>query len=230
MEAFKALFKITLVTKAAALSGPFYGAMLLMGNSAYDPFDADLFGPLLPGLKIVACVNAGFSEFDLSWFSSNGVYVTNTLNAVSEATADITIFLILGVLRDTSSNEKLVRQGSWKSAKHVARKAAVFGMKIQYYNRSRVAEDEERTLGVTYCKDLDNLLKTSDVVSVNCPLTDSTRGLIGEKQFALMKDGVFLVNTGRGPVLDEKALIASLWSGKVARAGLDVFDNEPKIK
>ena len=75
-----------------------------------------------------------------------------------------------------------------------------------------------------------DLLKTSDVVCINCPLNDQTRGMIGESEFASMKDGVFLVNTGRGAVVDEKAFIKALWSGKVAGAGLDVFDNEPKIK
>lgn len=102
-------------------------------------------------------------------------------------------------------------------------------MKVQYYNRSRVPKDEETELDVTYCSKLSDLLKTSDVISVNCPLTDATRGLIGENEFKIMKDGSFLVNTGRGPVVDETALIASLESGKIARAGLDVFDNEPSI-
>ena len=113
---------------------------------------------------------------------------------------------------------------------HVARKAKVFGMEIQYYNRTRVAPDEEQALGATYFPDLTDLLATSDVISINCPLTDSTRGMIGEAEITTMKDGVFLVNTGRGPVVDEAALIKTLWSGKIARAGLDVFDNEPKIK
>lgn len=103
-------------------------------------------------------------------------------------------------------------------------------MKIQYYNRSRVSDEEERTLEAHYCEELKELLQTSDVISINCPLTESTRGLIGEAEFSQMKDGVFLVNTGRGAVVEEKALIQALWSGKITRAGLDVFDNEPKIK
>lgn len=129
LDDFESMFDVTIiqpsdragtirsVSDVAKTSGPFYGAMLLMGNSAYDPFDKELFEPLLPHLKIVACVNAGYSEFDLPWFTENGVYVTNTLNAVAEATADITVFLILGVLRDTSANEALVRQGKWRTAK-----------------------------------------------------------------------------------------------------------------
>lgn len=103
-------------------------------------------------------------------------------------------------------------------------------MKIQYHNRSKIDEKEETELGATYCVELSDLLKTSDVVCVTCPLTDQTRGMLGEAEIAMMKDGSFLVNTGRGPVVDEAALIKALWSGKIARAGLDVFDNEPKIK
>ena len=108
---------IELISEAAVASGPFYGVLILMGNSAYDPFDEELLGPLVPGLQIVACVNAGYSEFDLQWFTKNKIFVTNTLHAVAEPTADIAIFLILAALRDTSANERLIRQGSWRSAK-----------------------------------------------------------------------------------------------------------------
>ncbi|CAI7653567.1 unnamed protein product [Penicillium glandicola] len=241
---------VAAVAQAAKDAGPFDAALILMGSGAYERFDAELFSPLAPHCKIVACVNAGYSEFDLDWFTANQIYVTNTLNAVAEPTADLAIFLILAVLRDTTNKEANVRRGGWRNAtsppkdpngltlgivgmgkigKHVARKAKVFGMKIQYYNRSRVPIDEEDALGAKYCPELDDLLATSDVISINCPLTESTRGLIGEAEIAKMKDGVFLVNTGRGPVVEEKALIEALWSGKIARAGLDVFDNEPKI-
>lgn len=102
-------------------------------------------------------------------------------------------------------------------------------MKVQYFNRNRISEAEEKDLNVTYAS-FQDLLKTSDVVCVNCPLSDATRGLIGEAEIASMKDGVFLINTSRGPVVNEKALINALWSGKIERAGLDVFDNEPNIK
>lgn len=101
-------------------------------------------------------------------------------------------------------------------------------MKIVYHNRSQLSDEEETKYGATYCKTLDELLGRSDVVSLNCPLNAATTGLVGEAQFAAMKDGAFLINTARGAVVDEKALIAALESGKVARAGLDVFVNEPK--
>lgn len=103
-------------------------------------------------------------------------------------------------------------------------------MRIIYYQRTRLSAEDEETFQATYCSTLDELLGASDVVSVHCPLNDKTKGLISHKEFAKMKDGVFLVNTSRGPVVDEDALISALESGKVLRAGLDVFKDEPNIK
>jgi lactate dehydrogenase-like 2-hydroxyacid dehydrogenase len=103
-------------------------------------------------------------------------------------------------------------------------------MKIKYYNRNRLFKQDEKLFGATYCSSMEELLSQSDVLSVHCPLNDTTVGLIGEKEFARMKDGVFFINTARGAIVDEAALIAALKSGKVERAGLDVFDGEPKIK
>lgn len=117
----------------------------------------------------------------------------------------------------------------FKTAKHVARKAQVFGMKVQYFNRRQIPKKEEAALNVEYAT-LQELLKTSDIVCINCPLTEETKGMIGEAEIASMKDGVFLINTGRGAVVDEKALIQALWTGKIQRAGMDVFENEPNIK
>lgn len=103
-------------------------------------------------------------------------------------------------------------------------------MKVQYYNRKQLHQDMERDLSAKYCSTVEDLIKSSDVISLNCPLTPETRGLIGTKEFAQMKDGVIIVNTARGAVVDEKAFIEALESGKVARAGLDVFDGEPNVK
>ena len=102
-------------------------------------------------------------------------------------------------------------------------------MKVQYFNRNRLSSADEALYNVTYCPTLENLLQTSDVVSVNCPLNTATTNLISHKEFAQMKDCVFFVNTARGPIVHEEALIAALESGKVCRAGLDVFKSEPNI-
>lgn len=100
-------------------------------------------------------------------------------------------------------------------------------MKIKYYNRRQLSAEDEATYNATYCNSLHELLGTADVVSLNCPLNSETTNLIGDAEFAAMKHGVYLVNTSRGAVVDEQALIRALESGKVARAGLDVFTNEP---
>lgn len=102
-------------------------------------------------------------------------------------------------------------------------------MKVQYHNRTRAPQDTEALYNATWVPTLETLLSTSDVVSVCIPLNPSTKGLISHKEFAQMKDGVFFINTARGPIVDEGALITALESGKVARAGLDVFEGEPKI-
>lgn len=102
-------------------------------------------------------------------------------------------------------------------------------MKIKYYNRNRLPADQEAKHGAVYCTSLHELLACADVVSISCPLNGNTTGLIGEAELAIMKDGAFLVNTARGAIIDEKALIAALESGKLTRAGLDVFCNEPSI-
>jgi lactate dehydrogenase-like 2-hydroxyacid dehydrogenase len=102
-------------------------------------------------------------------------------------------------------------------------------MHVQYHNRRRLPPEDEITYNVTYCPTLEDLLRTSDVISVSCPLDATTKGLLSHKEFSQMKDGVFLVNTARGAIIDEEALIAALERGKVARAGLDVFEDEPRI-
>ena len=182
--------------------------------------------------------------------TENRVWFCNTVNAVAEATADMAMFLILAVLRDTTRAERQARDGSWKAnivpgrdpsgltlgivgagaiGKYLATKAAAFNMKLAYHNRKPLPREEEERYGLTYYAKLKDLLAASDVVSISCPLNKQTTNLISHDQFAAMKNGCFLVNTARGPVVDEDALIQALESGKVTRAGLDVFHNEPKI-
>ncbi|BDD54438.1 hypothetical protein MPDQ_003711 [Monascus purpureus] len=233
-------------------NGPVDAFIIRMGTLPYEPFDADLLSALVPGCKIITSASAGYNEFDVDWMAKHGVWFCNTVDAVAEATADMAIFLALAALRNTTNAEKSARTGTWRSAaglvpakdpsgltlgiiglgaigKHIARKAAVFNLNIVYYNRNKLSAEEEARYGVSYCSSLHELLAVSDIVSVSCPLNARTAGLIGPAEFAAMKDGVFLINTARGPVVDEKSLIDALESGKVARAGLDVFDNEPNI-
>lgn len=239
---------IPALKSAIANSGPYQAFMILMGTAPFEPFD--YFEPLLPQCKIIVSASAGYNEFPVDWMTQNGVWFCNTRNAVAEPTADMAVFLTLAVVRDTSRAEKSARAGLWRNdhvpctdptgltmgiiglgaiGKHLARKAAAFNMKIQYYNRTRLSSADETLYNATYCPTLEALLQTSDVISVNCPLNPATTNLISHKEFAQMKDGVFFVNTARGPIVDEEALISALESGKVARAGLDVFEAEPKI-
>ena len=182
--------------------------------------------------------------------TSQGIIFCNTVDAVSEATADMALFLILATVRDTSVAEKQARSGKWKAGltpsldpkgkvlgivglggigKFVAVKAKVFGMRVVYFNRHRLPVEEEERLGVMFCGDLRELLGCADVVSLHTPLNRQTMGLIGREELGVMKDGSVLVNTARGAVVDEEAMIEALESGKLRRAGLDVFQDEPNI-
>lgn len=105
---------IQTIADARKSNGPFDAVLILMGNGAYERFDEELLGPLVPELKVVGSVNAGYSEFDMDWFNKNKIFVTNTINAVAEPTADITIFLMLAALRDTSRFETEIRNGGWR--------------------------------------------------------------------------------------------------------------------
>ncbi|EXJ84040.1 hypothetical protein A1O3_04707 [Capronia epimyces CBS 606.96] len=242
-----------LAAKVAA-DGPFDALVILMGILPYEPFDEELLGPLVPHCKVIGSASAGYNEFDVDWMSRNGIVFCNSRNAVNEATADMAILMMLGILRDIQSLETSVKKGAWRGGipgplvptrdptglklgivgmgaigKHVARKARVFNMHIIYHQRNRMSAEDEALYGATYCSTLDELLSSADVISFHFPLSDKTKGMISHAEFAKMKDGVFIVNTCRGPVIDEEAFIAALESGKVARAGLDVHHNEPDI-
>ncbi|KAH8675071.1 D-isomer specific 2-hydroxyacid dehydrogenase [Ilyonectria robusta] len=230
--------------------GPIDAFIIRMGRGPYHPFNEAMFKPLTPHCRIIASAAAGYDDFDIDWLTRNNIWFCNSLDAVAEATADMAFFLTLAVIRDTSRAERCAREGLWKDpvvpskdpsgmtlgivgmgaiGKHLARRAAAFNMRIKYHNRRQLGADDEAKYSATYCASLHELLSQSDVVSINCPLNAETTNLISTKEFAAMKDGSFIVNTSRGPVIDEPALIEALESGKIARAGLDVFWNEPNI-
>ncbi|KAK5119749.1 hypothetical protein LTR85_007325 [Meristemomyces frigidus] len=218
-------------------NGPIGAFIVRLGTLPYEPFDESLLGSLVPDCKLIASASAGYNEIDVDWMSREGIYFCNTVDAVAEATADMAMFLVLATLRNTSVAERSARDGMWRDTpglvpargpsgltlgivglgaigKYLAKKAAAFDMKIVYHNRRQLPPDVE---------------SNSDVVSVNCPLNASTTNLIGQAEFAAMKDSSFLVNTARGPIIDEAALKTALESGKIARAGLDVLCNEPDV-
>ncbi|KAM5473956.1 putative glyoxylate reductase [Microsporum ferrugineum] len=228
--------------------GPVDAFIIGPDSIPYYPFDEDLLSPLLPGCKIISSITSGYNMFSVDWITKQGIWLTSTLDAVAEPTADMALFLLLAVFRNTTNAEKSARAGTWRNnlnpthdpsgctlgivglgaiGKYLAKKAAVFNMKVIYHNRTQLSRDVESKYGVTYYASLHDMLAVSDAVSICCPLTENTRGLIGPKEFAVMKDGAYLVNTARGPIVDEKSLIEALESGKITRAGLDVFNEEP---
>lgn len=168
---------------------------------------------------------------------------------MNDATADVAIFLLLGALRRIHTPYTSVRASQWRGGaafqlghdpknkllgilgmggigREVAVRARAFGMRIQYHNRTRLAPELEQ--GAAYVS-FEELVRTSEVLSINCALRKETVGIIGRKEFGMMKDGVVIVNTARGKLIDEAALVDALDSGKVYSAGLDVYEEEPKI-
>ncbi len=203
-----------------------------------------------PNMKLVQLLSAGYDRVDIEAARKAKVPVSNNGGANAIAVAEHTIMLILAVLKRVVRFHNDVVAGKWRVGgfddqrvyelsrktlgivglgnigKKVARRAAAFDMMVQYYDIARLTEAEEDALGVRFVL-LPELLRTSDVVSLHVPLDDSTRHLLGAREFAQMKPGAILINTCRGPVVDEAALHAALKSGQVAGAGLDVLVEEP---
>ncbi|KAF7350980.1 hypothetical protein MSAN_01660200 [Mycena sanguinolenta] len=241
-------------TRAAAGKSPYVAFIRFFLTGVFYPFDEDMFGPLTKsGCRLFCGAAIGYDTTDIEYLTSQGAYYCNT-PALAISTANAALMLILAATRAASQGDMYTRAGKWRGdaslpggvlpigedvegmtlgiiglgtiGKALAVRAQACGMKIIYHNRHRVPESEEN--GATYVS-MDVLLATSDVISVNCPLTAETRHLLGPAEFFKMKRGVFIVNTARGPIIDETALIQALKSGKVSRAGLDVFENEPNV-
>jgi lactate dehydrogenase-like 2-hydroxyacid dehydrogenase len=205
-----------------------------------------------PQLRIVANVAVGYDNMDVSACAARGVLVSNTPGVLTEATADIAFALLLMATRRLGEGERLVRSGlrwSWSMSFHLgagiqgkklgivglgqigratARRGRAFGMEIVYSGRRRADAAAEDALEAEFLP-LDELLASADVVSLHCPLNAETRHLIGPRELGLMKPTAFLVNTTRGPVVDEEALVEALRDGTIAGAGLDVFEHEPVV-
>jgi glyoxylate reductase len=204
-------------------------------------------------LKVVSNVAVGYNNIDVAECRQRGVIATNTPGVLTDATADIAMALILMVTRRLGEGERIVRSkqpwqwgmfmllgtglqgrrlgivGMGAIGQALARRASAFGMTVTYTNRTAVAPELEVALGAERL-DLDELLGTSDIVTINCPYSSETHHLIGAEQFELMRSTAFLVNTARGPIVDEAALVEALRSGAIAGAGLDVYEHEPLLE
>lgn len=204
------------------------------------------------GLKIIANNGVGFDHIDVGAATRRGIPVTNTPGVLTDSTADLTFALILATARRVIEGDRMTRCGDFKFwaplhflgqdvsgktlgivgfgriGKAVARRAAGFDMKVIYYSRTRLAVFEEEKLGVAFAP-LDELLRTSDFVSLHVPLRPETHHLISAAELGMMKSSAYLINTARGPIVDEAALVEALRMGRIRAAGLDVYENEPRL-
>jgi glyoxylate reductase len=219
-----------------------------------DKITADVLEHAGERLKLIANFGNGFDHIDVKAAHERGIMVTNTPGVLTEDTADLTMALMLAIPRRLAEgaafmvsgskwqgwsptwmlghrihNKRLGIVGMGRIGSAVAHRARAFGMQIHYHNRRRVPADLERALEATYWESLDQMLARVDIVSVNCPHTPSTYHLLSSRRLALMKPDAYLVNTARGEVVDEDALARLIEAGKIAGAGLDVFEREPLV-
>jgi glyoxylate reductase len=207
---------------------------------------------LFPNLRLVANYGVGYDDIDVAACAAHGGAVTNTPGVLNAATADLALALILATRRRVVESDSFVRAGRWgtdwasttllaqevsgatlgivglgRIGKAVARRARGFEMRLLYTKRERLPADEEHELGLDY-RDLDDLLREADIVTVHVPLAAETELLLDARRLGLLHDGACLVNTARGALIDEPALVAELTAGRI-RAGLDVFIDEPNV-
>lgn len=219
-----------------------------------DRIDAALIEQAGENLKLIANFGNGVDKIDVAAAAKRGITVTNTPNVLTEDTADMTMALMLAVPRRLAEGASLLEgAGKWagwsptwmlgrriwgkrlgvvgmgRIGTAVARRAKAFGLSIHYHNRSRVLRSVEDELEATYWESLDQMLARMDIISVNCPSTPATFHLLSARRLALMQPSAYLVNTARGDIIDEDALVKLLQDGKLAGAGLDVFEHEPAV-
>lgn len=226
------------------------GAAALL-TTVTEKVDAGILDAAGDTLRVIANMAVGYDNIDVEAATERGVTVTNTPGVLDETTADTAFMLLLAAARRLGEAERLVRAGRWRGwgprqltgpdvsgktigivgmgriGEAVARRARGFGMEVLYYARS--AKPEAETELDAERRDLEDLLRESDFISVHTPLTDDTHHLIGGRELSLMGESAVLVNTSRGPVVDEAALAAALAGSRIFAAGLDVYEEEPKV-
>jgi glyoxylate reductase len=220
-------------------------------STVTEKMDAEVMDAAGEDLKVIANMAVGYDNIDVEAAKERGVVVTNTPEVLTETTADTTFLLLLAAARRLGEAERLLRAGEWEAwgpkqlrgpdvwgkklglvglgriGQAVARRASGFDMEILYYDQYR-NESSEEELGARYLE-LDDLLHESDFVSIHTPLAPETRHLIGEREFGLMQPTAVLVNASRGPVVDEAALADALENNRIFAAGLDVYEEEPRV-
>jgi glyoxylate reductase len=219
-----------------------------------DRIDAALLAQAGPQLKLIANFGNGFDNIDVTAAIARGITVTNTPGVLTEDTADMTMGLILAVPRRLTEGAGVLTSdkewGGWsptwmlgrrlagkrlgivgmgRIGQAVARRAKAFGLQIHYHNRQRLSPAIEAELDATYWESLDQMLARMDIVSVNCPHTPATYHLLSARRLKMLKSDAYIVNTARGEVVDESALLRMIEAGELAGAGLDVYEHEPAV-
>lgn len=216
-----------------------------------DRIDANLIRALSESIRIISTFSVGYDHIDIAAARARGIAVTNTPDVLTDATAEIALLLMLGAARNTTSSIATLRSGNWRNwaptgmlgteltskrlgilglgriGRATAQRARAFGMKIHYHSRTQLPAELEA--GAVYHHDIAGLFGASEVLSIHCASTPETRGLINRKTIALLPEGAIIINTARGDIVDDEALIEALASGRLGAAGLDVFNNEPNI-
>ncbi len=215
-----------------------------------DKIDANLM-IVAPKLKVISNMAVGYDNINIPEATSHGIVVGYTPGVLTETTADFAFALLMAIARRVAEADRFTRKGQWKTwgpmvmlgqdihhatlglvglgriGTEISKRAKGFNMKVIYFDTQRRSMEEERELGVEYVPELSALLSQSDLISLHVPLTEQTRHLIGAKEFALMKPTTILVNTSRGPVVDQEALYEALQSRQIFAAGIDVVETEP---
>jgi glyoxylate reductase len=218
-----------------------------------DRIDASVIGKAGDRLKLIANFGTGVDNIDVEAAHERGITVTNTPGVLTEDTADMTMALILAVPRRLAEGLEILEHGKWEGwsptwmlghriwgkrlgivgmgriGQAVARRAAAFGLQIHYHNRRRLPPKIEEELQATYWESLDQMLARMDIISVNCPHTPATYHLLSARRLKQLRPQAYVVNTARGEVIDENALIKMIAAGELAGAGLDVFEHEPAV-
>lgn len=239
----------TLPTRESILGGSSGKDGLLV--TVTDRIDAELIAALPETVRIISTFSVGYDHIDIAAAKSRGIAVTNTPDVLTDATAEIALLLMLGAARNATSSIATLREGRWKNwaptgmlgtelsgkrlgilglgriGRATASRARAFGMDIHYHNRQRLSPELEQ--GARYHPDIASLFSVSDVLSIHCASTPETRGLINRETIAHLPEGAIVVNTARGDIVDDDAVIEALASGRLGAAGLDVFNNEPNF-
>jgi len=218
-----------------------------------DRIDGDLIRGAPERLQLIASYGAGTDHLDLAAANKKGIVVTNTPGVLTEDTADLVMALILSVPRRLQEGEKMLRAGQWagwapmalqghsltgkalgifgmgRIGRAVAVRARACGLTIHYHNRTRLSEAEEKEIAARYWPELDEMLASIDILTINAPQTPQTKGAIDARRLSMIKKESYIINAGRGGIVDQDALIEALAEGRISGAGLDVYPNEPEV-